>query len=610
MDQPSLRLKKQSAPARPRPAESLRVSRVLVDTGVFHLDQPFDYLVPEKYTESIETGSLVRVPFSGRECIGIVLERCEDNGASNLKFIEKPLTQFPTLTPSTIALIDRSAKRYASSFWEIYKEAVPPRVATVERLFLGSSSTSNENSVERIRELRLLEQGRLYTEQLVKIAQSQLTQGQVLIIVPDEKDINLLSQEIEKTLKISPVLLTASLDRSERYRNYLHILRSNPELIVGTRNSVFVPLQPGATIIIYGDGEESLVSRRHPNWSVRDIALLRSEECNLIFASFTPTLEILRLVEIGWMKMRAIQQSVVAQCFEGSNIDHRLIKSALTRGSVLVTVSGKGYINSFSCQKCRNHALCDCGGRLFIDKGKRILCSLCQKIQSDWKCSHCGGVQPRSIARGSERILEELGRAHPGISLISSSSDNPVLRLPEGIHLVVATNGCEPLGLYESVVLLHGDFLFNRVSIRGDESARRHWFAALSMMKPNSTALISLPNEDPISQSLMRWSLSPQVEIEMSERKGAELPPYARLATLKGAPKEIAQLRAVLSELPLFTTISQIDSAGKSEPESMLVLRSPIEKSEELSNFFYDFSRVRSLKSLPHVDLRLDPFEL
>jgi len=62
------RLKAEVAPAPSGPvAESLPVAKVRVDTGVFHLDQLYDYSVPAKLSALVKVGVRVQLPFGGRE---------------------------------------------------------------------------------------------------------------------------------------------------------------------------------------------------------------------------------------------------------------------------------------------------------------------------------------------------------------------------------------------------------------------------------------------------------------------------------------------------------------------------------------------------------------
>ena len=272
-----------------------------------------------------------------------------------------------------------------------------------------------------------------------------------------------------------------------------------------------------------------------------------------------------------------------------------------------MTVASPGYVNSFSCQKCRNHALCSCGGRLIIDRTRGYVCSLCDASSSIWSCTFCGQSLPRAISRGGSRIAEELGAANPGVSVIVSSGKKRVDVLPKGKHLVIATNGAEPVGEYAGVILLGGDSLFNRIGLHAEENARRNWFTALSLLKPRGTGYVSLPSAHPVSQSLLKWSLYPQIDSEIKERALADLPPYSRLLTIQGRTSEIAQLRIVLEDVNLFQRISSLDVSTE---ESKLILRVPMDKSEALSEFVRDFKRVRSLKSLTPLQIRLDPYEI
>ncbi|MDQ2838712.1 MAG: primosome assembly protein PriA, partial [Actinomycetota bacterium] len=88
-----------------RPAESLPIARVAVDSPLPHLDRPFDYLVPAELAETVQDGSRVRVRFAGRLIDGWVLQRLaasEHDG--RLTYLERGLGELPVLTAETSAL--------------------------------------------------------------------------------------------------------------------------------------------------------------------------------------------------------------------------------------------------------------------------------------------------------------------------------------------------------------------------------------------------------------------------------------------------------------------------------------------------------------------------
>ncbi|MDQ2957285.1 MAG: primosome assembly protein PriA, partial [Actinomycetota bacterium] len=111
-----------------RPAESLPIARVAVDSPLPHLDRPFDYLVPAELAETVQDGSRVRVRFAGRLIDGWVLQRLaasEHDG--RLTYLERGLGELPVLTAETSALFRAVADRWAGTFADVLRLAVPPR---------------------------------------------------------------------------------------------------------------------------------------------------------------------------------------------------------------------------------------------------------------------------------------------------------------------------------------------------------------------------------------------------------------------------------------------------------------------------------------------------
>jgi primosomal protein N' len=98
--------------------------------------------------------------------------------------------------------------------------------------------------------------------------------------------------------------------------------------------------------------------------------MLRSGEFSLHFIGASPSLEVIRLAELGWLKTKKSEKtsskSKTAIHFSNSSVsDIALMKSGLKKGNVLVVMAETGYINAIACQKCRNQARCECGGKMF-----------------------------------------------------------------------------------------------------------------------------------------------------------------------------------------------------------------------------------------------------
>jgi primosomal protein N' (replication factor Y) (superfamily II helicase) len=605
-----LRLRKETAPLRREVSDSdFPIARILVETGVVHLSEPYDYLVPKEFDDTVVAGTLVEVHFGNRVTQGYVLERIAGE-TTGLKYIDGVLSSLPLYRGEVRELIERTAHRYAVSPWDVIPAAIPTRTVAVEKRFQGPSTTTFDvRAVSALTHThQVLIPGADYTTQLLGGMKSAPKSGSVLLVVPDFADVRRLHEQAEQFLGEEVLVFAEDLTKSERYRLFLRAWQSEARIIIGTRSSVFMPLPAGSSIFIYSENEPAMWDKRFPSWNVRDIALLRSTTHSIHFISHSPSLEVLRLSHLGWLREvsqpRGGDWRPRISYESGGKSPEAVMKEALRKGAVLVTVARKGYISAFTCGKCRNIAHCTCGARLGFASAGRIVCGLCSLKYTEWKCDHCGGSQPRALARGGDRIVEELRLSFPNIPIYFSNANRRIDR-HKGIGIVVATNGAEPLGRYSAVLLMDGALLFSSIGLRDDEEAKRAWFSAAAMVEPNGEIFISFPSEHPVAQSITRWNVEPIASTELIERNQAGLPPHFRIATITGTLAEIESLRSMLTEIPLF---SHISSSTSSKDESTLFLRAPIEQGAEFEEFFATFQRVRSLKGLPRVSVRIDPY--
>jgi primosomal protein N' (replication factor Y) len=89
---------------------------VLVDVPLAHLDRPFDYLVPERMSESAAPGCRVRVRFAGQLTGGYLLERvATSDHQGRLAVLERVVSPERVLTPEIAALAREVADRYGGA---------------------------------------------------------------------------------------------------------------------------------------------------------------------------------------------------------------------------------------------------------------------------------------------------------------------------------------------------------------------------------------------------------------------------------------------------------------------------------------------------------------
>jgi len=596
------------------PASSLPVATVLVDSGVFHLDEPFDYLVSEKLNSMAQPGHLVAVSFHGRQVQGYILERKALDQAANgsLKYIDRVLSSFPLLTPEQYSLAQAVSHRYACSLWSVISAAIPARIASAEKNFspLPKIAAPNESHKPIKQAIRLP----ATTERLEIIAQivgDRAKLGQVLIVVPEESDLELLEETLRPEFSQNMVVQSSSRPASERYKNYLEIVTNQPQIILTTRSGLFTPLVAGSSIIVYEEPSSSHYEKRYPGWNSRDVSLLRPEH-SLIFLGYSWSAELSRLIALGFVDSiteskasEIAQQSRKFHFAQGRDSHLATISRGLRGGSVLISIANPSPLTGLLCRKCHNRALCECGGALVQQPKKSMTCSLCTKVVLDWRCDHCSHSEVSPSKKDPATLAENLSRAFPGIRVILSSAKNRVSKVVDSKTLVIATIGHEPLGKFTAIALLDGEYLYNRPGLRTEETMLSHWLSLITQATNGAEIFISLPQVHPISRAIADNDVDHFLAQTLADRAAVELPPYYRFALIEMDNKSSASFITAADQSGIFSMITPvtIDSL-----HTRVILRAPVERSAQFSDFFLSLSRYRSLKGLSSFDLRIDPY--
>lgn len=619
------RLKAEVAPTASGPRASvLPFARVRVDTGVFHLDQLYDYVIPEKLSDSIQTGVRVLLPFGNRETEGIVVERLlQPERAGDLKSITKVLSPLPVATTTSLKLIDSVSHHFACNPWDVIRSAIPPRVASVDKS-VSFGVPDPQVSSKKSTNFQTLAPFIQAHEQIVPLVKENQLIGSVLIIAPDEKDVDLIIAALE-TASIKVLKLTAAMPREERYRNYLQAMHGSDSVVVGTRSAIFVPVKNLSTVIIHKESAYDHYELRSPGWSSRSIALIRAktESFKLIFTGFSPSIEVAQLIDEREVMYLNSRQAINVKAFapnEGVLLPGRIfseIKKALNVGPVLFIAPRKGYGNALLCAHCRNVASCDCGGRLSVlGKNKAPSCVHCGKSFQEWKCSFCNRSKQYLAGRGIERAAEEISRAFPNFPVIVSAGDVIKNRIEPKPALVLATAGAQPqvTGGYASVVVLDGVRFFSHTDLRTQERARELFLESSSLISSNGTVLLVIEDSHPVVSAIARWNVAPLLKRELSERTELHLPPSVFSIVLvmdQSIGIQIVNgLKKALTEgrIPQSSRIYGPTEISKGQVK--IVIHSDKKDSQALTDVVHELQRRRSIAKKDLFTLRVEPYSL
>jgi primosomal protein N' (replication factor Y) len=634
-----LKLKVQvSASGKKKVAERLPVARVWVDSGIFHLDTPFDYWVPEEFSRHANVGARVQVEFGNSLSEGIVLERTQSSpNTGNLKQILKVTSPHAVATSQTLDLFALVAARWAGTPYDVMRSAIPARVASVDREPVAPHdnfsvlnplpfSQSKALLQRKIRAFWALPSSIPRQKLIAELVATRSTFGQVLVIAPDERELNAIEQELTALLSPESIArIDGGISRSARYRNFLRVVRGEPTIILGLRGAVFAPLTEDATIVVMGESSQSLHEPRTPGWNARDVALIRSSEmeANLILVGYSPSLEAARLIDSQWMthiSSKSRKRVVAMAPTMGELIPSTafpIIRKALKEGPVLFVVPRKGYGNSVVCNKCRNIALCTCGGRLeVIGAQENPRCVLCRTVHLGWKCRWCQSAEIYLASRGIDRFAEEIGRSFPNFPIVNSSGEHIADSVPSSACLVIATPGAQPKSYagYAAVALLEGLRFFSHSDLRSTENSREIFFQSAAMGISSATIFVSFIPTHPIVAAITRWDATPLVRKELREREEMNFPPYFRFICLDVETKDASRLQegivSARGETRLDAHVQITGPHEQADGISRIILSAPVAVAPSMVNFVHELQRRRSISRKPLFTIRVDPYSL
>lgn len=620
------RLKAELAPAPSGPvADSLPVAKIRVDTGVFHLDQLFDYSVPEKLSALIKVGIRVQIPFGGRETEGIVVSRASKaERAGELKSVTKVLSPHAVATQSSLDLFDQSAQYYCCNPWDLIRSAIPPRVASVDKEldvvepvnnFAGSRTTPVYLSFSPFLPSH---------EQLPTLLNDLKIKGSILIVAPDEKDVELIYDQLKST-RSDVLKLTSTTSREERYRNFLLSLRLNASIIVGTRSAIFAPVNDLRAIVIYKESSPDHFEMRSPGWNTSAIAKIRAlkEGLQLVYTGFSPSVRVAYDIDQGNIRFRNQRIEVKVEAFtphDGSLLPGKVfseIKKALTQGPVLFLAPRKGYGNALLCSHCRNIAMCKCGGRLNVaSKIVAPTCVHCGTHYPNWKCAFCDRDRQYLASRGIDRAAEEISRAFPGYPVVLSAGDVIKQRVESKPSLVLATPGAQPLvdGGYAAVVVLDATRFFSHTDLNTQERARELLLETSSLIRKTGKVLLVIDESHPITSAIARWNIAPLLKREIADREELKLPPTVASAVIitdsVTAPQMVSGLQKAFSDGRLPQSARIYGPTIMSKDLAKIVIHAAHQEWRQMAQVLHELQRRRSIAKKNLLTIRIDPYSL
>ncbi len=624
------------------------VARVAVDTGVAHLDRPFDYAVPAAMQDTALAGCRVRVRFAARLVGGIVLERADSSDHDKaLTALQTLVSPEPVLHPEVARLARALADRSAGTLYDVLRLALPPRHARVEAelpgppaagvvppligpwqryptgpAFLGALADKAPRAVW------CALPGPSWPQEIALAVQACVAGGRgALVVVPDARDVDRVSAALTE---VPHVALRADLGPAERYRRWLAVRRGQVRAVVGTRAAAFAPVADLGLVVLWDDGDDLHAEPRAPYVHAREVLVLRAHLAGAaaLLGGLARTAEGEVLLDSGWAKALVADRATVratAPRVDGTSQDDlardpmaqaaripalafAAAREALAAGApVLVQVPRRGYVPALACARDRTPARCSvCAGPLATSaRGSVAACRWCGHLAGDWHCPVCEGRALRATVVGSRRTAEELGRAFPGMAVRTSGRDEVLAGVPATPALVIATPGAEPVadGGYGAVLLLDGWAMLSRPDLRAAEETLRRWLAAAALARPvgqGGRVVVVADRAVAGVQALTRWDPAGAARRELADRTALGFPPATRMASVTGPAGAVAELVATLE-------LGEVLGPVAAGDDERALVRVPRSQGLQLATALKAAIGVRSARKAEPVRVELDP---
>lgn len=553
------------------------VAAVVPLVPAWSVDRTFDYAVPDDLTSKVGVGSLVRIPFGGRNVRGIVTDIDRKPSDRELEPVKSVPLHAPVAAPPMPELFRWMAQRYLVPRAKAFDKAVPPRVRVkavspgalreggsdpVVASYRGGPKllqaiASGQGGTWSLRTLPTTPRGPLIAELVAALR----GRGSALILVPEVRYGSSVLDDISKE-QPDLIRLDSAEDDMERSHAWMRMATGHP-LGAGGRAAVFAPAPDLRLIVVDEEHDQTYKEDRSPRYDARRVAIerarLQGAVCVLVSAS--PSLSLtageghvpVEEVIPDRAEIRAARPVVeLVNVPEEGGLSpelHARARDALRDGlSVALLAPSTGYARALWCSTCRRSVRCPrCEAGMAYDRSEaQVRCPRCRFTSSPPDvCPSCSSSELRSMGRGSERYAEQLRKAFPRVPVFHmdrAGAESAVKRNWKGAGIYLTSwFGTKPelrppVGL---VGVLDADALIRRPDFKAAEQAHQALVEMAGWAGPASKGgRLVIQTDEPnhhAVQAVVRADYDFFAQRELEQRRELDYPPYKELVKVSAA---------------------------------------------------------------------------
>ena len=410
------------------------------------------------------------------------------------------------------------------------------------------------------------------TEVYMEAVAECLEQGrQALVLLPEIALTSEFLKRVEARFGARPAEWHSGVTMTERRRCWRMVGEGEAQLVVGARSALYLPFRELGLVVVDEEHDSSYKQEDGVLYSARDMAVMRASLCDaqVVLASATPSLETWANAEAGKYTrlelksrfgpailpdMRTIDMR--AQELPSNRwISHTLrqaVNARIEKGEQsLLFLNRRGYAPVTICRACGHQIGCDhCDARMVEHRFlKRLVCHQCGETKPiPDACPSCeaeGKLAP--VGPGVERLAEEVRETFPDarVAVLSSDLFGSARALKEQVELIAA-GGADIIIGTQMVAKGHNFPLLTLVGVidadlglqGSDLRAAERTFQLIRQVAgragraevPGVALLQTCQPEHPVIRAIVAGDEEAFWRAEATERRGAGVPPYGRLA--------------------------------------------------------------------------------
>ena len=286
------------------------------------------------------------------------------------------------------------------------------------------------------------------TEVYMNLIDKQLKAGKTaLMLVPEISLTPQVLANFKARFGEAVALIHSGLSAGERFDEWRRIFFGEARVVVGARSAIFTPIENLGIIIIDEEHEQSYISESNPRYDTHEIALFRRayNDCILVLGSATPSIEsyakaldgeytlVEMPVRVNGMEMPKIIIIDMLNELRHGNSEIFSISLLAELGNVverkkqaMIFINRRGFSSFQRCRECGYVAKCkDCDVSLVYHRYEnKLKCHYCGKRYKALDiCPSCGSNNIKQGAVGTERVVEELKKFFPDVTIFRMDND-------------------------------------------------------------------------------------------------------------------------------------------------------------------------------------------